>query len=1137
MKTLKLLKLFILTALLLSFGGGMTGCLKNDDEQLGEIPEIKLSEKTLNFTTAPTEPKTFHIELTGAGSWSVEALNVDADAVEIHPSAGTASADVSVLPGPVGTPRQIELHVTLYGEIVGRKVMVATEKVFVNQTVDGSDLQIVTVYSNNFDKETAVNNGGWPKITSDLDIYKNEEGTGAANVVYDFSGTMSVRTSNAESTSGKNVIFFGGGTQYFTIGNIAVPSNNLNLKFEVSRAPESSTGSTDKYVPVVASEFTITLSADGKNWSAPLNYAPASTASWITVAKDFSLPAGTETLYIKFTSTVGSVYRLDDVILTTGIGGDNITFDGGSGEDPEAPADEASIADIFSKGAGNYEVKGAVVTAVSSVSILLEDAKDSSQMILAYIGSDYKEDLKVGDVVNISGAVSEYPDGQKGRRLQFSSPTYEKTGESKAAERTAKEVDGKFFDEFVAKEKIENVEYIKFDGVLTVSGNYLNVAVDGTKVKGSLYVSSAVKETLENNSNITVTGYATYASSNGAYLNVMATDVVKTGMVEEKELQHTVMSAAEFTCTETVSGAYSLSASSGNTTVNGKEASGVKLGTGSKGATFTSDMVKVAGDATLSFYGFSYTAVGKATLTIAVVGEGSVEPSTVTIQNGASGVAGNPPFTITGATDERDYFTVKLTGLTANSKISFTTSDAEPRVVLAGINLTGGTAAEPEPEPETPSGPGLTPEEPMTVAQAIAKANEAGATATEEEYYVKGKIASIKYTFSAQYGTATFDMIDEGAPDAKFTAYSVRYLDNQKWVEGNDQVTVGDEVIVCGKLMTYNGTPETASGSGYLYQFVSKGDSGSTEPETPAPGDGNSVTFSEMGYANAEEVVSVKFGDITLTFDKGTNNNSSKYYDSGAAVRAYGGNTLTFDAGSKMITGVKFTFGASDGSNEITADKGSYTDGLWSGSASNVVFTIGGTTGNRRIAAVEVTMEGGGTTTPTEASVITFGLDEIKTDNASFPSNAYGSQSVSDESTWAAWTVNGVTFKGARICEATSGHYVGSIQMQGNASDATKQGFFGNTTGKKITKIVVETLNDTYSPTFNIYLSNKDAMPNASNAEKTINAGDCSDAGVASNDTKLYTTTVNVTGDYTYFALRNDKAGANYVKSITVTFE
>lgn len=141
MKTLRLCKSFIMTALLLTLGGGLTGCLKNEDQQLGEVPEIKLSESTLNFTLMPTEPKSFHIDLKGAGAWTIEALDVDPDAVEIQPSYGTTNADVEIMPSPTDAPRQIKLQVSLFGEIVGRQILVAKETVFVNQTADGSTIE------------------------------------------------------------------------------------------------------------------------------------------------------------------------------------------------------------------------------------------------------------------------------------------------------------------------------------------------------------------------------------------------------------------------------------------------------------------------------------------------------------------------------------------------------------------------------------------------------------------------------------------------------------------------------------------------------------------------------------------------------------------------------------------------------------------------------------------------------------------------------------------------------------------------------------------------------------------------------------------------------------------------------------
>lgn len=111
-------------------------------------------------------------------------------------------------------------------------------------------------------------------------------------------------------------------------------------------------------------------------------------------------------------------------------------------------------------------------------------------------------------------------------------------------------------------------------------------------------------------------------------------------------------------------------------------------------------------------------------------------------------------------------------------------------------------------------------EAPLTASEAYdAVAAMEGGKTSSEDYYVKGKISSIKYEFSAQYGTATFNISDDGAAEGskQFIAYSCYYFGNQPWVDGNTQVKVGDEVIVCGKVVNYNGnTPEFASKKNYL---------------------------------------------------------------------------------------------------------------------------------------------------------------------------------------------------------------------------------------------------------------------------------------------------------------------------------
>lgn len=156
---------------------------------------------------------------------------------------------------------------------------------------------------------------------------------------------------------------------------------------------------------------------------------------------------------------------------------------------------------------------------------------------------------------------------------------------------------------------------------------------------------------------------------------------------------------------------------------------------------------------------------------------------------------------------------------------------------------------------------------------------------TPEDYYVKGKIADIKYTFSEQYGTATFFISRDGSNDYTFQAYSVYYLENKPWVEGNTQIKVGDEVIICGKLTNYNGTPETASKKAYIYSL-------------------NGVTKNEMGE-KPEEIKSVTIAEFNAAAES-----SSVWYQLTGIVNnlkdndMYGNFDLEDETGSVYVYGV-----------------------------------------------------------------------------------------------------------------------------------------------------------------------------------------------------------------------------------------
>ena len=122
-----------------------------------------------------------------------------------------------------------------------------------------------------------------------------------------------------------------------------------------------------------------------------------------------------------------------------------------------------------------------------------------------------------------------------------------------------------------------------------------------------------------------------------------------------------------------------------------------------------------------------------------------------------------------------------------------------------------------------------------------------------------------------------------------------------------------------------------------------------------------SVDFSAQGYENAQAIESYAGTNFSVAFAIGTNaNNAPKYYTTGTAIRCYAGNTMTVSAASN-ITKIEITFGSGDGTNAILVAPGELNEAVWTGSAQSVVFTIDGTTGQRRIQALSVTLEGGET--------------------------------------------------------------------------------------------------------------------------------------------------------------------------------
>ena len=228
-------------------------------------------------------------------------------------------------------------------------------------------------------------------------------------------------------------------------------------------------------------------------------------------------------------------------------------------------------------------------------------------------------------------------------------------------------------------------------------------------------------------------------------------------------------------------------------------------------------------------------------------------------------------------------------------------------------------------------------------AQKYTAALEAGVV-TDKEFYIKGKVQSVKEQFSAAFGNGSFYIADD-ANSTQFYIFRIYYFGGEKWKEGDMTLKEGDEIVVCAKLINYMGnTPETNQG-GKLISVNGKtsGEGGGTpdtpsKPDTPATGegltiDGTTVTLSNaaatttgtsvelnlntLGLANQAAVETVKFSDgSTVTFDANGQENGPKFYTNTKGVRVYANNKLIFK-GIKKIKQIVMTCDSYNGINYV----------------------------------------------------------------------------------------------------------------------------------------------------------------------------------------------------------------------------
>ena len=153
-----------------------------------------------------------------------------------------------------------------------------------------------------------------------------------------------------------------------------------------------------------------------------------------------------------------------------------------------------------------------------------------------------------------------------------------------------------------------------------------------------------------------------------------------------------------------------------------------------------------------------------------------------------------------------------------------------------------------------PAGTG-TAADPFNVAGVEKYIDEGGSA--ETEVYVKGKVVSVvQGSWDASYGSLKYYISEDGTATNQFYVFNGYAGPNRTKFSGEDALKQGDEVVICGKVDSYNGTKEFLVGN---YIVSLNGVGGTTTPDTPTTGKGSESN----PYTVAEAIAVIKAGAPT----------------------------------------------------------------------------------------------------------------------------------------------------------------------------------------------------------------------------------------------------------------------------------
>lgn len=920
---------------------------------------------------------------------------------------GDAAVTVTVPASNIGQSAKVTFEVyNSYGALIQKDVNVLQGEVVPptlifnetagNEAVD--DKPLVSAYT------------GW-----------NTTGEGASKVSYEGTNT-SIRSSGKSSAgaydgaSGPNVIFFGSAPATFTVKNITLASGQTNLKLTFGGQYYDQDNNDNGFNK---DNFVVYLSANGTDYT-PLSYevndGDQVDPYWVFATKNFTLKNATSTLYIKFEAKASSKFRLDDITLMTGNGGEEIDLAGG-GVVPPDPSGDAIYENNFDKTpAAEVDGKWPFLDQTDA----WQNASGTGNSTVTYTSTNVS--------VRTSGKLSGGYDGASGSNKIFfgSAPaTFDINTITMPAGKTNYRIifggayskkNGATYDNIFKPESF----HVAVGNGTDWSGNLTYEKIGGSDTTDPYWIQFAVDFTLkEAVSQLSIRFTADLAS-------VFAIDdvqLVEGNGGQEVDLEGGVVppdpgEATAITIPELIA---QMTATAAPVDANADRYLDAVVMNDVAGGNYTFDNLILATE-NATEAGNGITLYGSQ-VKPAELGLTKGDKVRVTLYKGLAEVQNyNGMYEVTGDRDAT-WCKVEKTGTVAS--IPTATIAAADLAKYQGMAVTIANAS---------------------VAQAGVWAS--ASALSSHTFTADGANFTVFCKKSDEKNPSVFLDVPFKAGSGNISGLAAVYMNNSQLVPRNlDDVAAFSD----------SSTPMITG-------------------VTPA-----SLSFEAAGGEKTLTVSVINQGDNQLSVS---------------------GLTAPLSA---TVSGLTVT---------VKADPNTGTQPV----NQTLTITLAGST---KTVPVTLLGAGGGGT----GEVVAFSITDIKADNAELPINGYGSQVVATPSTWVSWTVGGIEFTGVRICESSASN--GSIiQMQGNASDATKQAKLRNVTpidGMSKIKIVFRSYGTTkYAPGYTMTVAGAARTPvetytDESGYREYVHEYDLTGLGADS------------------FELDNNKVGALYIESFEIT--